>query len=88
MAMTAQEWQEIELKHKWRELESEQNWREIESKRHHTKPKKPVDPMVYPAILTILGVIGALVMFVYAIRTADEHVPHRDSVKMMYQPQE
>ena len=88
MAMTAQEWQEIELKHKWREIESKQNWREIESKRHHRKPRKPVDPMVYPAVLAILGVIGTLVMFFYAIRIGNQHLPHRQSVTMMYKPQE
>jgi hypothetical protein len=76
--MTAQEWQEIEFKHVWRDIESRENWRDPEPKRHHTEPSKPVDPMIYPAILGILGVIGALVMFVYAIRTAREHLPYRD----------
>jgi hypothetical protein len=83
MSMTAQEWQAIELKHAWREIESRQDAREVEPGRHPTKPRKPVDPMIYPAILAVLGVIGTLVMFVYAIRTADVHVPHRPSVNMM-----
>jgi hypothetical protein len=91
MAMTAQDWQEIELRHQWREIESEQNWREIESKGHRTRPRKTMNPMVYPAILSILGVIGTLVLYVYAIRTVNQHVehlPHRHSVNMKHQPQE
>ena len=86
MAMTAREWQEIEFKHAWREIESRQDVRAVESGRHPTKPRKPLDPMIYPAVLTILGVIGTLVMFVHAIRTANDHTPHRQSVNMMYQP--
>jgi hypothetical protein len=88
MAMTVQDWQEIEFKHKWQEIESRQEMREAEPGRQHTKPRKPVNPMIYPAILAILGVIGTLVMFVYAIRTANEHMPHRQSVNMMYEPRE
>jgi hypothetical protein len=86
MAMTAQEW--LEIAHDWREIESRRDEQEVESRRHHTKPRKPVNPMIYPAILAMLGVIGTLVMFVYAIRTANEHVPHRQSVNMMYRTQE
>ncbi len=88
MAMTAQDWREIEFRHDWREIESRRDVHELEPRRHHTKPRKPVNPMIYPAVLTILGVIGTLVMFVYAIRTADQHVPHRQSVNMMYEPEE
>ena len=87
MAMSAQEWQAIEFEYAWREIESKQDVREVESRRHHTKPRK-MDPMIYPAVLVLLGVVGSLVLFVYAIRTAKEHSPHRESVNMMYRTQE
>jgi len=87
MAMTAQEWQEIELRHAWRELES-RDVREVEREPHPARPRKRMDPMIYLTILAIVGVIGTLVMFFYAIRTANHHPPHRDSINMMYRPQE
>jgi hypothetical protein len=88
MAMTVQDWQEIELKHDWREIDFERDEQDVESRRHRTKANKPADPMAYLAVVAILAVIGALVMFVYAIRTANEHSPHRESVNMMYRTQE
>jgi hypothetical protein len=88
MAMTAQEWQQIELTHAWRDPGFGQDVREVESRQHTARPRKQIDPMIYPAILTILAVVGSLVMFVYAIRTVSEHPPHPDSVNMMYEQQE
>jgi len=88
MSMSAQDWLEIELRHSFREIECKQDVREVEFRRHPRKPRRPLDPLIYPAILAILGVIGTLAMFVHAIRTANHHLLHRESVQMMYRPQE
>jgi hypothetical protein len=88
MAMTTQDWQEFEFKHMWRDIESRQDWRDLEPKRHHKEPRESVDPMTYLAVLAILAVIATLGLFVYAIRTGGDCVPHRPSVNMMYEPQE
>ena len=87
MAMSVQEWRNIELSRRWREIEGKQYWRGIDSKPYRKETRKPVDAMVYPAVLAILGVIGTMVLFVYAIRTVNEHLPHRPAVNLMYSPQ-
>ena len=88
MAMNAQEWQQIELMHAWRVPELGQRVRDGESDKQPARPRKRMDPMIYPAILTLLGVVGSLVLFVYAIRKVNEYPPHHDSNNMMYEQQE
>lgn len=49
MAMTGQDWQALEFKHKRPEIESKENWRDSEPRWHHTNPGRRWIPWLISA---------------------------------------